>query len=418
MACSNILDGFSIATESLDQMIYQQAQHRSVWLNLIRRSTYPLGEGVLRTAFGIGNVEMTAADTWRTFSLGTQPLDIDDGVDQGCYNDYKDIYWGHVLKTYSPEQSQLQGPIVCVKDLSFGHNIDDFMSSYVQKIGVRAQRTWERRYRDIHIQFSKKAVAIPDFQSSWVDQEDLGSTTALDTSACELSQEMLEFVAQNLIEDGATNPDESGFISLGPSGPIFSLYIGMHQSQRLARVNNDVIIQNQREAFSGFGEDSPLVKRIGATRILGNFRHVINPLPPRYTESAGVYTEVEPFINYTAPAGMSSKGTHQSINPAWRNAPYEAALVLSPDLFTSEIVAPHNAGLDFDPRSYMGVWKFISGAYKWDTDCVDPTKQRGRHFAEFLHAPKPNPVGIFKYGWWIVFNRCRGNDVTCVECSS
>lgn len=413
MACSNILDAFAIATESLDDMIYQQASHRSVWLNLIRRSTYPIGEGVLRTAYGIGNSEPTAADTWTTFTTTSGSLDIDDGTDQGCYDNYKDAYWGHYAKTYAPEQAQLRGPIVCVKDLSFGHNIDDFLASYVQKIGVRAQRVWERRYRDVHIQFSKKAVAIPDFYSSWANQDDLGSTTALDTATCELSQEMLEFVAQTLIEDGATNPDESGFISWGPSGPMFSLYIGMQQSQRIARVNSD-IRADYRDAFSGFGEESPLVKRIGSSRIVGNFRHVINPLPPRYTESNGVYTEVEPFTN----DATASKGTVQTINPAWRNAPYEAALVLSPDLFTSEIVKPMNGGLSFDPRSYMGDWKFVTGAFKWDTDCVDPTEQRGRHFAQFLHAAKPNPVGVHKYGWWIVYKRCIGNSVECVTCSS
>jgi hypothetical protein len=111
-------------------------------------------------------------------------------------------------------------------------------------------------------------------------------------------------------------------------------------------------------------------------------------------------------------------GTSQQISSTWRNAQYEGATVLSPDLFVSEIVQPHNAGLNFDPRSYMGDWKFVTGAYKWDTDCVDPTGERGRHFAEFLHAPKPNPVGIFKLGWHIIYKRCLGNNVECVTCSS
>ena len=416
MACSTILDAFAFATENLDTHLYEQASHRSIWLNLIRRGTYPQGVGTLRTVFGIGQIEPTAEDTWTTITSTTHAITSGgDGTDNACYDNYKDVEWGFYEKDYSPEIAQLRGPVVCVKDLSFAHNINDFIASYVHKLGIRAQRVWERRYQNIHIQFSKKAVAIPDFQSSWKDQEDLGGTTALDTATCELSQEMLEFVAQALIEDGATNPDSNGFISWGPNGPIFSLYIGMHQSQRIARVNSD-IRADYRDAFSGFGEESVLIKRIGASRIVGNFRHVINPLPPRYSLAQGVYTEILPYAN---DADVTA-GTAQEINVNWRNALYEAALVLSPELYVSEIVQPNNGGLNFDARSYMGEWKFVTGAYKWDNDssCDDPLDQRGRHFAEFLHAAKPNPVGIYRLGWWIVFKRCLGNKVECVTCSS
>lgn len=410
MACTNILDGFAFATEDLDQHLFEQASHRSIWLNLIRRGIYPKGVGVTRTTFGVGHIEPTAEDTWTALSLSSGNMHIDDGVDNGCYNNFEDINWGFYEKDYSPEIAQLQGPIVCVKDLTFAHNIDDFMASYLVKIGVRAQRVWERRYHFIHRQFSKKAIATTDFFGSWKEQDAL---TGLSEATCELSQEMMEFVAQTLIEDGATMPDDNGFITMSDIGPLFSLYIGMEQSQRILRANA-TMRQDYRDAFSGLADQNPLIKRIGATRVIGNFRHIINPLPKRYTFSNGTYTEVLPWTN----DANVTKGTAQVINPVWRSAPYEGADVLSADLFTSEIVPPHNANLPFDPRSYMGEWKFVTGSFKWDTDCVDPTEQRGRHFAEFLHAAKPNPLAVHKYGWHIIYKRCIGNDVECVTCSS
>lgn len=409
MACSVQLDAFRVATEDIDQRVYRSASYYSIWLNLIEREMYELGQGILHSVFGIGNIEPTGLETWNAITLSNGEVDA-------CANSWNDVEYGFDEMTYAPEQFQLRGPPICDKDLLFSHDVDTFLRAYVEEMTKRARRSWEIRYESLHVQLSRKAIADTDFTGTFKSQNAL---TGLAQSDCELSQEMLEIIAQYLMEEGATSPDSNGFITWGDAGPIFSLHIGMDQSQRLLRQNSE-LRQDYRDAWSGAREDAPLVLRVGATRVIGNFRHIINQRPRRYTFSGGTYTYVPPYI--TATGGEdATKGTKQIINPSWRTAPYEGADVLSTRLFTSQVVPGKSSfgGVTFDPKTYMGDWQFVTGPDAHGTNtCDDPLHHTGRHFAEFMHAPKPDITARWKFGWHIIFKRCQHSGVECTTCSS
>lgn len=405
MACLDVFDAFRVATEDIDQRVYRTASYRSIWLNLIQREAYQLGMGTTHSVFGIGNVEPTALDTWQAITLAT-------GTGQAaCANNWNDVEWGFDEDTYSPEMFQLRGPVICRKDLLFSHDVDTFLRAYIEEISKRAKRTWEQRYEAIHVQLSRKAVADPDFTNTFKDQAAL---TGLAESSCELTQEMLETVAIYLMEDGATTPDSNGFISWSDAGPIFSLHIGMEQSARLLRQNAEL-----RQDYR-YADPDTLIARIGANRVIGNFRHIINQRPRRYTFAGGTYTYVPPYKTAIG-AADATKGTKQIINDAWRSAPYEGTDVLSPRLFTSQVPPQLNSvgGVTFPPASYMGEWKFVDGpdAHGANT-CDDPLHHTGRHFAEFIHAPKFDITARYKHGYHIIWKRCLGNDHECTTCSS
>jgi len=412
MACSSVFDAFRYATEDLDQDIARTASYRSIWLNLIPRGMYPKNVGTNRSVFAIGNVEPTDdSGAWTAIDLsGTGSNTEMDTPNEICTNNWTDVEWGFDEATYGPEISQLRGPVVCKKDLLFSHDPDAFLGGYIEEISKRAKRQWELWLESKHVALSRKAVAVSDFEGGFADQTAL---TGLECATGELTQEMLEIVAQFLNEDGATTPDSNGFISWEDAGPIFSLYIGQSQSQRLLRQNSEL-----RQDYR-YGDPATLIARIGANRVIGNFRHMINQRPRRYTCSGGDYTLVPRYV--TAAGGSApTKGTKQIINPAWRAAPYEGADVLSPQLFTSEVVPPTNSagGVAFNPTNYGGEWEFVTGAYKWDDDCEDPLEDRGRHYAEFIAAAKPNLAARFRYGYHIIFKRCLGNQVEITTCSS
>jgi hypothetical protein len=226
---------------------------------------------------------------------------------------------------------------------------------------------------------------------------------------------MLDHTATELNQDGASDPDTDGWIDLGPDGPIYPIYIGQEASQRLL-LNNSELRQDARFAEMGMGMDtggSQLFQRVGAGRVIKNFRHVINLLPPRYTYSAGSYVRVN---TWEMVAG--TKGFVARVTDAWKAAPYEALLVLSPWVMHEELVRPVNsaAGLNWMPKSYFGEWLFVTGGKEISdaTDCYDPLKKLGRHFAEYVHAIKP----IFpEFGRWIVFERPCPGSYDCVACS-
>jgi hypothetical protein len=413
LAACDPIDAFRYATEGLGPDVGRTASYRSIWLNLNPVGMYPKNKGTVQSVFSIGNVEPTddsgAWDAIDLSGIGTNTnLDTPAEV---CTNDWDDVSWGFDEANYGPERKQLRGPVVCKKDLEFSHDPDTFLSGYVQEIAKRAKREIELNLEAHHIRLSAKAIAVADFEGSITEQE---SINGIDCADCELTQEMLEIVAAHLIDNGATTPDSNGFIEWSDNGPIFPLYISMQQSQRILRQNSEL-----RQDYR-YADPNTLIARIGANRIIGNFRHIINLKPRRYTCSGGTYTLVPRFK--TAIGGDApTKGTKQiPNNPDWYTAPYEGVDVLSPNLFTREIVAPVNSagGVSFDPTNYMGEWQFVRGAYKWSTSCDDPLEEQGRHYAQFAHAIKPSLPARFKYGFHIIQKRCVGNDVECTTCSS
>jgi hypothetical protein len=415
MACPNVFNAFAVATESLAQDVYKRASYRSMWLNMIERGEYPQGTGLTQTSFTTTSIEPTAAEEWSAITLATGNPGDNGGA---CDVTYNDVPVGYNAVTWSPERFALKGPLLCKDDLTFDHRVEAFLRVYLEKLSIRAQRSWETRYQNMFAKFAIKAVADSSFtqvetipsgvnELPWVQTGSSGQS--LNQSTSELTQEMLDVAAATLIRNGATNPDSSGFISYSSDGPVFPLYIGLEASQRIAQ-NNPAFRDDLRYADMGSGTGAELLKRIGANRVIKNFRHVPNLFPPRFTYGGGKYTLVQPFTS-----SSGTKGTVFSVNPSWVTAPYEAAFVVTPYVFKSHIVRPVNrvGDLSWMPTNYMGEWQWVTGAYKLDVDCADPLEKKGQHYAEFIHAPEP----IFtNQGMTIIFRRCTGA-LTQIICS-
>ena len=415
MSCPNVFNAFAVATESLAQDVYKRASYRSMWLNMIERGEYPQGTGLTQTSFTTTSIEPTAAEEWSAITLATGNPGDNGGA---CDVTYNDVPVGYNAVTWSPERFALKGPLLCKDDLTFDHRVEAFLRVYLEKLSIRAQRSWETRYQNMFAKFAIKAVADSSFtqvetipsgvnELPWVQTGSSGQS--LNQSTSELTQEMLDVAAATLIRNGATNPDSSGFISYSSDGPVFPLYIGLEASQRIAQ-NNPAFRDDLRYADMGSGTGAELLKRIGANRVIKNFRHVPNLFPPRFTYGGGKYTLVQPFTS-----SSGTKGTVFSVNPSWVSAPYEAAFVVTPYVFKSHIVRPVNrvGDLSWMPTNYMGEWQWVTGAYKLDVDCADPLEKKGQHYAEFIHAPEP----IFtNQGMTIIFRRCTGA-LTQIICS-
>jgi hypothetical protein len=153
-----------------------------------------------------------------------------------------------------------------------------------------------------------------------------------------------------------------------------------------------------------------LFKRLGATRAVGNFRHVITTIPPRANVVSGVLVSVPTFVMTS-----TTRGKKATLNPNWKTAEYEAAIVVLDSVFEAEVVVPNNgtAFAKFDATSYLGEWQFVTGAHRLGLDCDDPLEKLGQHFAEFKYAPRP---AFPEHGKTIWFKRCP-NDITLVACS-
>jgi hypothetical protein len=420
MACTSPFDAFRMATESLSDELYRRASYRGIWLNLIPRGEYKPETGLTQSTFTIGRSEPTSdEETWAKITgsaVGCASPGVS-GSSGACSVCWNDTQWGYKEQTYSPEQFGLRGPIICQDDLIFNFKASRFLEAYIMALEKRSRRSIENRYQNIYIHLVPKHSATASFPK--IDggvftngvAPSSPSLSGLAIPTSELTQEMLDTVAADLNELGASDPNSDGWINLGDDGPIYPLYIGQEASQDI-QLNNAELRQDYRWA-----EPMALLKRIGATRVIRNFRHVINLFPPRYNFLAGNFVRIPTWV-MASTAPHASKGNVAIINPQWKTAAYEGAIVLNPWVFHSEVVRPVNAaaGLNWTPKSYFGEWSFLTGGQEIDeAACYDPTKKLGRHFAEVKAAARP----IFpEFGRFILFKRCPVTNFGTVTCAS
>lgn len=409
MSCATPFDALRLPTESLGPELHLRASWRDIWLNLIPRNEYPRETGLTQSSFTIGRSEpVSDTETWAAVA----------GNPNTCNVTWNDVNYGFDERTYAPEQFGLRGPVICQDELIFNFKPAEFLEKYIQALTKRSKKSVSNRLQNIYQHFVPKHRAhSTDAGTQYgagTGAAGIGNTiNGVPVATCQIDQDMLDEIAAQLNEEGASDPNSNGWIDIGEDGPVYPLYIGQRASQQI-QLNNA-----ERRQDTRWAKPMDLLKRMGATRIIGNFRHVINLFPPRFNFVGNQYVRVNTWRMIPG-----TKGFVAQINPDWRAAAYEGAFILNPWVFTERVIRPVNAaaGLNWPAKSYFGEWQFITGGKEitdnteqGGTDCYDPTKKLGRHFAEYKHAAHPK---FPEYGRMILFKRCELTDYSCTTCSS
>lgn len=409
MACGTVFDAFRVATEYLPNEIYRRSHFRSALLNVTPTGAFPKNSGTSASILTIEPNELGTENTGGTEI--TQSAGATGQVQDGCENTWTDVNIGFTETTYTPRKWGFRGPIFCKDEQYFHHAPDEFINGYIDEMSKAVETDFESWI------FYHYARLVPIYVASSTGFNALGSvSSSLTASAAssELTQDMLDRLAMNLIYERATPDaaDGNGWVSFGDGGPLFTLLVGAEASQKILKNNTD-LRQDLRDS-----NPSSLLNRLGATTALKNFRHLPWILPFRFSHDGSKYVIVPRFASSAA-----TKGYKSAVNPNYistTTAPYEAALVLSPYVMTREAVMPDSSvgGVSWDPSSYMGEWKWVTGtdavSQTAGDGCLDPLHKKGRHFAEFQVAPRPgrNP----RAGAIIFYKRCTGS-LTTVTCS-
>ena len=412
MACEGFFDSMKTASESLGKEVHRKATFNSVWLNALPKGTYPLGTGLTQTGFKIENSlpvddELAWEKIVNTGSVsGEVNMDTGDGL---CGRSWNDVDWGFSQYDFSPERISVRGPQLCKENLKYRFNIDSFLNAYVDEISKHSKRILENKIQNEYMKHSRQvtlsgatssAAALND---SSVGTGEFSAATLADSVG--LLQAHLDQLAIKLIESGATEGESNGFVELGPNGPIFPLIIGMETSNALIAADD-----NLRQDYRHGAQNNELLKRIGADRVVGNFRHIVitNPVRMARHASDGTYDRVSERVALTggeAPTG----GNGTKINPLYTAKTgsgagiYEAAIALVPSVM-KQLVVPASvpSSLGFDAENYSGDWKFVTGGYKSADGCEDPLEERGRHYGLYEMAFEP----VFgEHGATVLFKR-------------
>jgi len=399
MACNTIFDGLAIATEHLSKTVQRKASHNNVWLTAMPRGTFPQNVGTEMTTFTIENSEPIVAESWTTIS-NTSFVPTSGITGELCDKTFTDVDVGFSTRAYKAERFLLSGPTLCQDSLTFRHNPDVFIRGYVEELVKRSKRSLEIKMQDEYHKWAAKAyVTAADglvVNDSAIGEsiQNVSSGTVTETDVI-LKQDHLDSAAVSLIEGGATEGDSNGWITLGDGGPLFPLLIGMEMSNKLQKESGTAY-----RTDLNYGAPNELLKRIGASRTLGNFRHIPITVPRRFSFAAGQYTEVLPYVAADASGG----GKKYSINSAWKTAAYEAATVLNPAVYTMEVVKPVNSsgGLSWSPEDYSGNWKWVRGGANISVDCADPLENFAKHYCQYEAAWRPS---VPEHGLTIIFKR-------------
>lgn len=409
MACPDAFNAIRIATEHLGDEIYGIPTPATPYFNFVERGMFPKNAGVTMTTFIAGRVEPDSKSAgWSAVALtnngsGLTPPNITGGV---CSDSFTSVPVGFTEQTFSPRKLQLQGPSICRDTLTYAHNPAQFIQNhYVPSLAKYVKRKIDLEFRDQIIKFSNKmSIAASGFSNVFTSTT---NPTIKPTSM--LNWDWLDGVAARLIGDGAANSDGET-IELGPDGPVFPIFIGLEMLNRLA-TNQTAIRGDFQYAFEGKGAMAETLKAIGASRQIKNFRFAPVTHPPRFTWNNSILVEVEAFESTAATHGSKSVETS-----AWQNAEYEAAIIPHRRQWKADLVTPDSAGLDFDPYTWTGDWKFVTGGERIVSGnvCYDPLHKWGAHFSEFAYAPEPIHTN---YGWVLFYKRCQ-NDQAVSVCTS
>ena len=362
-------DDLATATEALQKKVIQRAFNNNMWLNAVPRGTYPKGTGVTQTTFTMNHSEPDDTDSLGdeiTLDPSGNPVSGDD--DAKCPNDYPEVPVGYFRRTYGPRRLKWRGPIICKDELTYRHNVLQFLNGYETMLIRNAQR---------RIEFASRAnyVKLVGAFSDGVFYEGPDAIDDVVAPTSDLTQTQLDVAANYLIDIGAADPDTNGFIMLGDEGPLFTLEISSMASGRILK-NSSERRQDARWAFP-----NELWKRIGASRIIGNFRHVPTTMPLR-AAGAGM----DPVRTFRTNAEMNAAG--RRFTPEYEAAPYEAAIVIIPQVMTFEMVMPEEYKYSHH-QSYMGELSFIEGGERIQAGCYDPEHLLAAFFGRLDYAPAP-----------------------------
>lgn len=404
MACATVHEGLAAATEYLSKELYTLAKFDSVFLNVVPDGgPFTPHTGTTHTVFRILAQEPTNDE------VGGDEVNItfDSGQPGACSYNFESVSAGYNKEDYSPLRLQFKGPLFCKDDQYFNHVPDQFISEYLSNMAGYVTRRMDQAFLYNYARKVPIYVAGANFDSPTAASQTLTAPAA----TSELTQQMLDELNQQLIYNRAERPDSNGIITTGNDGPLWSLLIGNAASQLIA-VNNAEFREDLRWA-----DASQFLRRLGAGRVIKNFRHVPHRLPARYTHDGAKYVRVNTFSS-----SLGVKGSGTNVSDTWKDpatAPYEAAFILSPYVFSRETINPNagGSGLSFPTTDYLGHWWWKTGpeaiANAAGDACFDPAHKMGRHFGEYMWAPRPGALP--QSGAIIFYKRCPQtfDEVTC-----
>lgn len=423
----------------IGQDIYKNTLHVSPWLDLTKQTKFADGMGYQQTTLiydralpttdtagntlGVTWANVGTLSTGNTFDTSlsgadAQPLaDTADDVQgaRGLGSDQRSyVQFGKKLKKYSLKRAVIESPRIALEDLRFAAHRQEQLRAIMDILTQVTRNTWEERYRDEYELNCANLVACLSTGSvtrqtvdadgdgtsddsyegnslfnGTFDLSSSGASNADITPDANISNAVMDKIYFQMIRKGA------GTNAYGRENgrPVFAVAMSSEASyflQTEAGFRDDVRYNNARV--------SELIAPLGVEKSFRGFYHLVDDLAPRFTESSGVLTRVQP---YSVSGGVAIP------NAAYETATHEAAFVLHPEVVEAQIPDPMTGGngVTFNPVNYRGKfdWKNILD------EITNPDGTVGYFRGVLASATKPIKTD---FGYVILFKRDSSTPAT------
>lgn len=384
MATYTLTDIFQREENRIGEKIYRRSINKSVWNKLIPKETWPNGMGDSIQVMTVERNLPDDTDTWEAV--------VTNGSGDCVPTEYE-VPSGSTVRSYSLEQKALTSEDVCVDTTRGAFKIQEQTRLMFRNLTRAVAYVWKRKaLLDYAENSDHKMIATHGLPENSTSFPAIAATTIL-------TQKILNKIYMNLIHDSAE--EDGGSLGKADGRPQFILVCDAETSDELMRETNTA------NAFLYNSNRVPeLLAPLGVDRAIRGFYHVVDPLPPRYTFSGGVWTEVPPYETLAA-----SKGTKAKISHAYREAEYTDSYVFLPSVISFLVPQPIStvgSKTKWNPQAYMGDFKWLNIQHRTD----NPLNQIGFYYALMQVATKPC---FPDFGYVIRHKRCPA-DLDHTDC--
>ena len=377
-------DNFVREQNRIGEKIYARSLNKSPWLKLIPKETWPDGmSDTLLSITGERNLP-DDTDTWENV--------VNDGNGNCVPTEYA-VGSGFTERQYTMQRKALVSDNVCVDTTRNAFRAREQTRIMFNNLTRAVAYVWKRKAMLGYTENAQqKMIATHGLPTNPGSFPGVAPTTKLTSRILSSIYENLH--AENAAEDG-------GSLGMVNGRPQYILITDAMTSDDLMRetANKDAFLYNPSRV-------PELLQPLGVERAFLGFYHMIETLPPRYTFSGGVFTEIAPFTKVA-----TNKGTKLVINEAWRAAPYQDSFVFLPSVISLVVPQPistQGSKTQWNPQSYMGDFKWLNIQDRTD----NPLGTIGFYYALLQCAVKPC---LPEFGYVIRHLRCPA-DLDHTEC--
>lgn len=371
---------FQDALESLDNVIVDASvKSPKLFVNRLKRGAYKNGTGLVQTTskFFSGLTDQAGLTDWRTIAASTAPGQNTPGRD-AC-NDYpaKVVDAGFERATYTGVETFRRTKDICVNDIKWNWEFEQQLALYMGWLPEVSMNVWDNFGREGVMNIAKKyCMTAGDFQSATFTYDPFASTGGVAVGNPTITKLSWAFLRSWHTFLSLSRPQSAtGNLS---GQPLWTFVIDP-QDYFDQLIEGDSKVQEA----SLYAQPDVLLENYGTVKTFRGFQNAYNMIMPRFSNSSGTLTRVEPYKEEA-----TTYGVKQVFNQNYMTADYGVALILPNDplqILVPQVGPASVAGMNF------GVQPGLNGDFRWLNYVNDnnPLGEKGRYFARFQAFLKP-----------------------------